>query len=165
MTKNKRDQVSKDIGKLEEELSGLKNQLARALADYQNLEKRVVSEKEAWVKYAGAEILAQFLPVLDTLKLALKSLPAESQEGLALAIKQFENVFASLGVTPVVTLGQRFEPTAMECIETVVGEPDGQVAEEVTGGYFYHERLLRPARVKVFKKEDLSNSNSEQTNQ
>lgn len=129
----------------------MKNQLARALADYQNLEKRVASEKEVWVKYAGAEILSGFLPVLDTLKLALKSSPEESKQGLALSIKQFENVLADLGVAPVVAVGRLFDPATMECTETVVGEPENQVAEEATSGYLYHGRLLRPAQVKVYK--------------
>lgn len=153
MTKiKKQPKVEDGQSPSKQEVESLKGQLARALADYQNLEKRVVSDREGWIKYAGAEILSQLLPVLDTLKLALKNTPAESQEGLALAIKQFENVLGELGVAPVVTLEQKFDPVTMECTETVSGEPEEQVAEEITTGYLYRDRLLRPAMVKVYKK-------------
>ena len=146
------NQAVEEMKKLEDELSLLKGQLVRALADYQNLEKRVASDREGWVRFAGSEIVSKFLPILDTLKLVLKNQPGEAQEGLAIAIKQFENVLEEIGVDVVATGGKVFNPETMECVETVNGDSENQIAEELATGYTYNGRLLRPAKVKVYKK-------------
>lgn len=135
----------------EEEMQNLKNQLARALADYQNLERRIASDKDSWIKYAGANIISEMLPILDTLKAAYKAKPDD--ETLALIIKHFESTLEHLGVTSVQAAGQAFDPNSMECLEVTQGEPENLVAEEVAKGYYYHDRLLRPAKVKVYRKD------------
>jgi molecular chaperone GrpE len=146
--KNKKNE---ELIKTQGELQGVKNQLARALADYQNLEKRMAADRESWIMFSGMEILLRLLPLIDT----LKSVQAHNKEaeGLDLAIKQFETILNEAGVTPITAAGQQFDPKVMECVEAVAGEPDNQVAEETQIGYYYHDRVLRPARVKVYKKE------------
>lgn len=155
---HKQDKSSPAIKQFEEEMQNLKNQLARALADYQNLEKRIATDKDGWIKYAGANIISELLPVLDTLKAAHKANPGDN--ALALAIKQFETVLNQLGVTTVQAAGQPFDPNSMECLEVVDGEPEDLVAEEVSRGYHYHDRLLRPAKVRVYKKQLPSQNES-----
>lgn len=149
----KQDKSSTAIKQFEEEIQNLKNQLARALADYQNLEKRIATDKDSWIKYAGATTITELLPVLDTLKAAHKANPNDS--ALALTIKQFEDVLNQLGVTEVQAAGQPFDPNTMECLEVVDGQPENLVAEEASKGYYYHDRLLRPAKVRVYKKQEI----------
>ncbi|HYA00211.1 MAG TPA: nucleotide exchange factor GrpE [Candidatus Binatia bacterium] len=73
------------------------------------------------------------------------------QDGLRMVVAQFEQALAGIGVEPVPTVGARFDPTVHEAIG---GEESDEVSEdtviaEVQPGYRLHDRLLRPALVRV----------------
>ncbi|MBI2036048.1 nucleotide exchange factor GrpE [Candidatus Microgenomates bacterium] len=134
----------------------LENQLKRALADYQNLEKRSVEQRKEWVKSANKDLLLRLLPVLDTLMLASQHV---QDEGILASIKQFEDALKSEGVEKIETMGQEFNPQTMECVvteqvdpSTGSGQEEGKVMEELQAGYRLHDKVLRPAKVKVGKK-------------
>ncbi len=129
--------------------------LKRALADYQNLEKRVGQERLAWIKTANKELILRILPILDTLVLAGKHL---QDGGLTASIKQFEDVLKSEGVEKIETMGQEFNPQIMECVVTeqvdpsaASGQGEGKVLDELQAGYMLYDKVLRPAKVKVGK--------------
>lgn len=121
--------------------------LKRALADYQNLEKRVSQERLVWIKTANKELILRILPILDTLILAGKHV---DDQGLKAAIRQFEDVLKGEGVEKIETVGQQFDPQTMECVTTAEGD-EGKVIEELQTGYMLHGRPLRVAKVKVGK--------------
>ncbi|HUD44244.1 MAG TPA: nucleotide exchange factor GrpE [Patescibacteria group bacterium] len=131
-----------------------KAKYARALADYQNLEKRVREERSEWIKNAGKIILLNLLPVFDTLSLASKhskDLPAGRQdENLLVSIAQFLDALKAEGVTRIETMGKKFDPAIMDCIQTVEGE-EGKVIDEIRAGFMLHDKLLRAAEVTVGK--------------
>ena len=77
------------------ELSNLENQLKRALADYQNLEKRIASEKSSWILASNKNLLLRLLPGLDSLLLAEKH---TQDEGVKLSIKHFIDSLEAEGV-------------------------------------------------------------------
>lgn len=126
------------------------NQLKRALADYQNLEKRVILEKSEWIKLANKNLLLKLLPGLDSLMLAQKH---TQDKGISLSISQILNAFSQEGVKKIETLGQIFDPRYMEVLTTVKGE-EGKVVEELKAGYTLYESVLRPAQVVVGKNND-----------
>ncbi|MCL5438707.1 MAG: nucleotide exchange factor GrpE [Patescibacteria group bacterium] len=154
----------KDVKYTEEkkqETEELENKYKRALADYQNLEKRVAEQKSEWAKSANRELLQKLLPVLDNLELALKhiedeglthstllSVNPELAEGLKIGVTQFLNALKSEGVTKIEVLGKEFDPNSMECVGTVSGE-ENKVIEEIRPGYTLFDRVLRPAQVRV----------------
>ncbi|MEN9407251.1 MAG: hypothetical protein RLZZ455_467 [Candidatus Parcubacteria bacterium] len=119
----------------------------RALADYQNLEKRNREERGEWIRTSGREILLRLLPVLDTLSLANKHV---EDQGIKVTLQQFQDVLKAEGVLKIETLGKKFDPHLMEAVEMV--EDGDDVVEEVREGYMLHDRLLRPAHVRVGKK-------------
>jgi len=82
MTKKNEKKVEQET----EELSNLENQLKRALADYQNLEKRIASEKSSWILASNKNLLLRLLPGLDSLLLAEKH---TQDEGVKLSINIF----------------------------------------------------------------------------
>jgi molecular chaperone GrpE len=131
----------------ETELSNLENQLKRALADYQNLEKRIAEEKSSWVKAANKNLLLKLLPGLDSLLLAEKH---TQDEGVKLSIKHFLDILENEGVKKIETAGKDFDPNLMEAIGTADGET-GKVVEEARAGYMLFETVLRPAQVIVGK--------------
>jgi molecular chaperone GrpE len=122
----------------------------RALADYQNLEKRIGGEKEEFVKFANAELILQILPGLDSLEKAEKHL---QDEGLSLAVKQLKDGLAKVGLEEISVLGLEYNPETMECLATGEGE-ENKVIEELRKGYLLNGKILRPALVRVGKKKE-----------
>lgn len=123
-----------------------KNKYLRALADYQNLEKRIAQSRVEDAKYAAKNLIVKLLPLLDTLTKAHEHL---QDQGLTLALKQFSDLLAEEKIEKIEVIGKKFDPHTMECIE-VTGEGD-EVTEEVRAGYKMYDQVIRVARVKVGK--------------
>ena len=155
MKKNDRDDVEEQV-ELEEDtdllqkLEQAENKFKRALADYQNLEKRALEDRREWIRSANKDILLRLLPILDTLILAQKH---DKNKTLEISINQFLDVLKSEGVVKIDTIGQIFDPSQMECVTIIEGK-DGLVVEEVRIGYMLGDRLLRPAQVIVGEKKN-----------
>lgn len=138
--------------KKEGELNKLKDQLARALADYDNLRKRVDREREDFEKVANVKLAIRFLPVLDILREAQKHL---GDPGIAITITQFEDALKGEGIEEIkVTAGDEFNPQLHEAVEVVEdGKGKGKVKEAVLSGWrFSKGPVIRYVRVKVTKK-------------
>lgn len=125
----------------------LEDQYLRAVADYRNLEKRVAEERLEYIKFANRELLERLLPSFDTLFLAEKYV---QDDGLKLTIKTLYDALDQVGVKRIETVGKKFNPAIMECVETVEGEEE-IVTDEVRPGFTLFEKTLRPALVKVGK--------------
>lgn len=132
----------------------------RALADSENVKKRLLRETEELKKYAGESILADLLPILDNLDLALAhtdNLSAECKNfvvGVDMTRKIFLDAVKNHGLEAVQAgIGVEFDPEIHEAVGTVE-EPslqNNQVAQVVQNGYRLKGRLLRPAKVMVNK--------------
>lgn len=125
-----------------------KNKYLRAIADYQNLEKRVAAQRIQDLKYTAGTIITKLLPVLDVLEKAEK---ATSDQGIILAVKMFRDTLKSEGVEKIEVTGKKFDPNSMECIEVNAGKVDDTVTEEVLAGYSLNGKTIRVAKVKVGK--------------
>ncbi len=133
---------------LQKNLEECDNKYQRALADYQNLEKRVREERINWIQNANKDLILRILPILDTL---IKASKHSREISLKVSLDQFLDILKNEGVVRIDTHNKNFDPKLMECVETVKGE-DGKVEEEVRTGYMLHNLLIRPALVKVGKK-------------
>lgn len=140
-------EIFNELEALKQQVKEFENNYHRALADYQNLEKRVREEKSEWVKSANREVVLRILPVLDTLNLAQQHI---KDQGLQVSIQQFLDVLKAEEVTKIETVGHDFNPHLMECITTEPGE-ENKVLEEIRAGYMLYDKVLRPAQVKVGK--------------
>lgn len=117
----------------------------RALADYQNLEKRS-DERVSHVRmYAAEMVLSRLLPVVDTFSKVQEHI---KDPGLDLAYKELLSVLTEQGVSRIEVVGKEFNPEEMDCIEVVSGK-ENEVVEEVMPGYRFRDKVLRVARVKV----------------
>ncbi len=134
---------------LHKQLEECENKYRRALADYQNLQKRVGEEKQDWVRAANRELLLRLLPVLDTLMLASQHV---DDQGLKVSINQFLDALKNEGVKRIETGGKDFDPHLMECVSIEEGG-ENKVLEETRTGYMIYDKILRPAQVKVGKGE------------
>lgn len=142
MSKKHEEKIKKS-----EEVENLENQLKRALADYQNLEKRVMEDKSSWIKAANKDLLLKLLPGLDSLLLA----DIHTQDsGVKLSIKHFLDILEQAGVEKIQTENADFNPNLMEAVSTAPGD-EGKVIEETRTGYTLYGQVLRPAQVIVGK--------------
>ncbi|MDP3955408.1 MAG: nucleotide exchange factor GrpE [bacterium] len=140
--------MTKDDKKYKGEIEELTNKWKRALADYQNLERRVAKEREDFVKFVSAGLILKLLPALDSLEKAETHL---KDEGLSLAIKQLKQALEEEGLEKIETADKEFDPQEMECVEICRGK-EGVVLEEVRSGCKLKGKVIRVAQVKVGKK-------------
>lgn len=139
---------NKDIEALESRLEESENKYKRALADYQNLQKRAQDERLDLIRSANKDLLLRILSVLDTLLLAQLH---TQDKNLEVSINHFMDILKSEGVTKIETIGKEFDPMVMEAITTAEGE-EGKVVAEVRAGFMLNEKLLRAAQVTVGSK-------------
>jgi molecular chaperone GrpE len=150
-----------ELKRVETENAELKNQLARRQADFDNYRKRVERERSETYNRVVADVAAKLLPVSDNLKRALEAEAsvegAESDEfrhflsGVDLIWKQLNGVLDALGVKPIPSVGEPFDPHVHEAVTTEATdeyEPD-TVMQEIVAGYRLGDKLIRPALVKV----------------
>jgi len=140
------------ITELETKVIELDNQLKRAVADYHNLEKRVSEGRSELTNFMGAELVRRLLPVVDHLEQALGGMSEQDRQsgwvkGVELAVKEFEQVLQSEGLSQIAVEGQ-FNPALHEAIDTREGEND-IILEVVRKGYNLNGKVLRPAQVVV----------------
>ncbi len=132
-----------------DELQEVKSQLLRALADYQNLQRRVADD----ISSARTNSIKPFLSVLDDLQRVRSSITDEELEspwaqGLILGVQKFEHTLDSLGFRAFGEVGDTFDPKSHEAISLVRG-PDGKILELIALGYTNQGKLIRPAIVVV----------------
>ena len=144
MPKNKKHEDS------QEALNEYEEKYKRALADYQNLEKRVQSQKSEWIKTSNKDLILKLLPGIDSLTLAERH---TQDAGVKLSIDHFLDILAQEGVEKIDTIGKIFDPHLMEAVSTKPGE-EGKVIEETKAGYTLNGEVLRPAQVIVGKGEN-----------
>jgi molecular chaperone GrpE len=138
----------KKHSKAQEEFEDLKNQLARALADYDNLRKRVEKDREHFSKIASLGLIAKLLPIHDMLEDAQKHL---KDSGLTIVISEFEQILKEEGVVKISSgKGEKFDENYHEAIEKGGGNQEGKILKTLaTGWMFQGGPVIRPAKVKV----------------
>lgn len=147
---DKKDELEQKIKDLETKNEELTNNWKRALADYQNLTKRIAEEKQELGVFVAKDLLKKILEILDLLEEAQKHL---KDPGLDLIIKKFQTFLEQEKVVRIETKDKVFDPRTMECVEVREGNEEEKIAEEVSAGYKLDEQVLRVAKVKVFKKQ------------
>jgi len=140
---------SQKVKELEEKLTAMTNNWKRALADYQNLEKRFNQEREVLHKLVSAGLIVKFLPILDNLEKAASHI---KDNGLSMVVEQFKNTLSSEGVSEIEIKDEKFDPNFCEAVEVVQGQEDGKIAQIIEKGYQLNGKVIRTAKVKVFKK-------------
>lgn len=138
----------------EEYLAGWK----RAQADYQNLKKSSVKEKEDLALYIKAQVLNDFFPVLDNFSVAMQHIPESIAtdnwtQGLRHIEQQLEQVLESLGVRKIPTVGELFNVALHEAVEHKESSQhtSGTIISQSRSGYQLGDTVIVPAKVVVAK--------------
>jgi molecular chaperone GrpE len=151
-----RDRVedSSEIERLKEELNGEHERYLRLLADFDNYRRRSERERSRAARSGKREIILALLDVLDGYDRALQHMddaPPSIAEGVEALHRKFLGLLQAQGVTPMLALGEVFNPELHDAIGMMESEElePGTVAEEVQRGYRWGDEVLRPARVRV----------------
>jgi molecular chaperone GrpE len=147
--------VADQIRKLQAERQELMDTLVRRQADFENYRKRTERERHQ-DRHRGVESLVEhLLPVLDAFDRALAesndSAYLEYRKGFELIRRQIWETLAKQGLVRIDAVGQEFNPHfhhAIERVETTEHQ-DGIVIDQLQPGYTFHEKVLRPAMVRV----------------
>lgn len=153
--KNRLKKRDAEIKNLKKENEVLLDKYMRAVAEMENLRKRLEREKQEFYQFALSEFLREILAVLDNFERALKNKDQTDgksfQEGIELIAKQFTDLIRKRGVEAIEAVQKKFDPNFHQAVLTEesdqVEEP--LVGEELQKGYTLSGRLLRPSLVKV----------------
>ena len=137
----------------EAEKAELNERVLRTQAEFQNFRRRVEKERLELSEYASMEAVRTLLPILDDFERALKVEHGgnEYAKGIELIHQRFGAALQKLGLEPIVSEGQIFDPNLHHAVEMAETEdaPDQTVLAEYQRGYNFKGRLLRAAMVKV----------------
>jgi len=152
---------TKDVEKIEKELSEVKDKYLRLYADFENYKRLVAKEKEELIKYSNEELIRELLSVIDHLELALQhsfnnanSPVSALAEGVQMTLNELKTILEKFGMVSIDALGKPFDPFvhhAMSQIETEEGD-ENIVVKEFRKGYMLKDRVLRASLVGVSKK-------------
>ncbi len=154
--------LEEKIEELEEKNKELEEKYLRAVADFDNMKKRLEREKMQAVSYANEEFARDLLPVIDSMDFAAESAEKiedngseyvkKIEEGIALTIEQFKKVMQKHGIELIDTK-EGFNPHFHDAVMQVESEEheEGEIVQLLQKGYKIKDRVLRPAMVSIAK--------------
>ena len=135
----------------------MEDRFLRVNAEFENYKKRMIRESSDRLKYFHLDLIKELLPSLDNLDRAISHAKSENNdvdsmiEGLEMVNKMTHEVFEKFGVSRVDTIGEVFDPNFHQAVGVVESDsvPENHIVEECLGGYLLHDRIIRPAMVRV----------------
>ena len=162
------------IEKLNEEITDLKDQRLRAIAELENFRKRAEKDQSDALKYGISNFAKEIINIRDNIERAQSSISDEAKnneaiksviEGIDLIAQSVVSTFEKIGIKKIDSLNEKFDHNlhqAMMEIENEELEP-GTIVQELIPGYTLHDRLLRPAMVGVSKKSKKNEDNADKS--
>lgn len=173
--RTRNDELLKELDDMKEDGRKLKelmeenekylNSLLRTRADFENYKKRNERENERYRTYAMEGILKKLVSHNDDLVRALNLLEIlENAEGIKkgfeIIVKNFKKILSEEGVEIMNSEGEKFDPYKHEVVmveEERDDLPENTIIEDLEKGYYFNNKVLRPAKVKISKKSKLQN--------
>jgi molecular chaperone GrpE len=163
---NGTDDTAQEVSALRAEVEALKDRALRALAEVENVRKRLERERDEARTYSVTRFARDMLTVADNLNRALGAISPEARsrmddsakavlDGVEATARELSAALGRHGVKPIEAAGQRFDPNLHQAIAEVpaADAQPGTVVNVVQPGYVIGDRLLRPAMVTVAKAE------------
>lgn len=147
------------LEKKDKEIREATDKYLRLVAELENFKKRSSRDQLEYMKYAYEPVLRDILPILDNIERAYYHSKESHDfqkliEGLQLILKQSQEILSKLGVTSISAKGEVFDPIKHQAISQVETDeiPENHIVEEISKGYLFKDRVLRPSMVSVSKK-------------
>ena len=153
MEEEKKEEVLKEKSPIELELEETTDRLKRLMAEFENYKKRSAKERDMLYNSILADIISNFLPVIDNLEKAAEAKTEDEnyKQGLELVLKQFKDVLTKFGVEEIKTVGETFDPEVHEAVSSVQDETKGEkeIVQNFRKGYKIKTKVIRHAMVVV----------------
>ena len=150
---------SEEVQVLEQQIADLTDALQRERADVINIRRRHDEQMGSLRNTVKAHVVKDLLPSIDNLERALVHTPKDLKDhdyvkGVQTVVKQFEKTLRDLGVAKIKSVGASFDPNLHNAVSMDDGEGSHEVvSEELQAGYTLNSEILRPAIVRVSKKQ------------
>jgi molecular chaperone GrpE len=145
--------VTAERDRLAAEKAEVEDRLRRAWAEFENARRRAERERSDFLQFATADLVRNLLPVLDDFERARRTETADKEyaKGVELIYQRFYDTLKRMGLEPIETEGQKFDPNHHEAVQREQTEDaeDQAILGELQRGYNFKGKLLRPAWVKV----------------
>lgn len=156
-TQQQEETTESKLAKTEELVTELQDRLLRQMAEFDNYRKRTVKEKADLIKTAGADVVADILPVIDDLERAIANSEKSDdynalKEGLGLIYSKLMHALEQKGLEKISPKNEPFNTDLHEAIATLPATedaPSGTVIDCAIDGYRMNEKVLRYAKVAV----------------
>ena len=142
--------------RLKVDFENLNNQYLRLAADFENYRKRQAQEREALLKYGAQECMKKVIEVVDNFDRAIQSVEKidnveKMKETFFVLNKQLMDSLTKLGLEPIQSVGQKFDPNLHEAVMQTQSEEheEDTIINELQKGYKLGDKVLRPAMVNV----------------
>lgn len=145
------------VDALQAQIAQLNDRYLRLSAEFDNYRKRTIREKADLIQSAGADVLKDFLAVVDDFERGLKAMESTDdmvsiQQGMNLVYSKMKDFLQRNGVKEIVAVGEPFDTDRHEALTKIPASDAaqrGRVVDVVTKGYMLHDKVLRFAKVVV----------------
>jgi len=150
--KKSKQNLTKEINKLKQELKEKTDKLLRTYADFQNIQKRMEKELEIKEEQTKKKYILELLDLNELLKKAYED--SNPKVGLNLILSNIDTFFEKEKIKTIDCVGKKFDHNLHHAVTTIEKDDcdDATIIEEVKKGYTINEKLLRPSHVIVSKK-------------
>lgn len=159
--KNEVESLKSELEKFKE----LNDKYLRKIAEFENHKKILKKEYEKEFEDRMAGIMNEILDVIDNFDRAIDSLQKTEDknsviDGIVMIDKKFHQVLEKIGIKKIESHGEPFDPAKHDAISIVSlpDIPDGRIVEVCQRGYFMGEKVLRPSKVIVNRREEENNN-------
>lgn len=138
----------------------LNERYLRLNAEFDNFKKRMIRENSDRLKYHYSDLVKELLPAVDSLEKAIshakQSVGSQDPllQGIEMVYKIVIDAFGKFHIIPMETEGKPFDPNHHQALGMLESEdvPENHVVDQFQAGYFLHDRVVRPAMVRISKK-------------
>lgn len=134
--------------------------LQRSRADYVNLKKELDEVRDSVKQKTTERVIMDFLPVVDSFDMAMantdawNAVDANWRVGVEYIYTQFKTVLENYNVSAIDSVGVEFDPNLHEPMKTEDTDDrsqDDKIKQIIQKGYKMGDKVIRPARVVVYK--------------
>jgi molecular chaperone GrpE len=162
------------IEKLNEEITSLKDQRLRVIAELENFRKRAEKDQSDALKYGISNFAKEIIDIRDNIERAQSSISDEAKsnesiksviEGIDLIVQSVISTFEKIGIKKIESLNEKFDHNLHQAMMEIENDDleSGTIVQELIPGYTLHDRLLRPAMVGVSKKSKKNDDNADKS--
>jgi len=159
ITRTAEEKLTKELDTLKKQFEEEKDRCLRLNAEFDNLRKRNLKERDEFIKYANEKLIQELIDVFESLERGIENAKKTENkdkliEGMELVYKQFKSVLEKNGLVPIKALGEKFDHSRHEAmIQTLTDEQEEDtILEEFAKGYMLNGKVIRYSKVRVSKK-------------